>query len=90
MSRLSRARSEIVAVLQGANSPLKPSDVARLLGKNRVTVRGVMWQMAIDGQLASRYAGEYTLPGQDTTVPAVPASGIPSLWDDLPAFESCY
>lgn len=90
MSKVSRARTDVLRVMRSADGPLGPAEVAAVLGKPRQTMKVLLWKMARSGQLASRYTGEYTLPGQDTTVPAVPASGIPSLWDDLPAFEGCY
>ncbi len=58
--RTTQARAEIVRVLQDADGPLGPKDVAELLDKKTNAVKYLMWRMSKDGELNSDSKGRYT------------------------------
>jgi hypothetical protein len=71
--RISQERQDIVRVLEEAEEPMTPKEVAELLGKPPNTVKYLMWKMSKDGQLATAGKGRYSL----TTNPANPLTANP-------------
>ena len=60
--RLSKERAEVMAMFEKeGNCPLTPTQAADLLGKNKNTVKKLMWQMSRAGQLETR-GGQYWPP----------------------------
>src|SRR5215217_6668793 len=66
--RISQERQEIVRVLNEAEEPMTPTEVAELLSKSVNAVKYLMWKMSKDGQLATTGKGRYS----PTTNPANP------------------
>jgi hypothetical protein len=60
--RKSELRKDILKVLEEADEPLGPKDVAGLLGKNENTVRQRLFQMSNDGEVKVPSRGQYTSP----------------------------
>jgi len=56
---LSWQRLEVLRVLKEANRPMTPTEVAQALDKNYNSVKKLMWEMAIGGQLKSAGDGAY-------------------------------
>ena len=75
--RISQERQEIVRVLEEAEEPMSPKEVAELLGKPPNTVKYLMWKMSKDGQLATVGKGRYSL----TTNLANPLTANPDIRD---------
>jgi predicted transcriptional regulator len=48
-------------VLEEADEPMTPKEVAELLGKSANAVKYLMWRMSKDGQLATAGKGLYSL-----------------------------
>jgi hypothetical protein len=63
--RLSTARRDVVNAMTAANEPMMPVQVAKVLGKNRNTIRWHMAEMAKDGTLKAWADGKYTVIGHD-------------------------
>ena len=59
--KLSKARQEILHVVEMTDEPVTPTYVADALGKNFNAVKKTMWEMSRDGQLTSTGSGRYTL-----------------------------
>jgi len=59
--KLSKARQEILRVVELTDEPVTPTYVADALGKNFNAVKKTMWEMSRDGQLSSTGSGRYTL-----------------------------
>jgi len=66
--KISQERQEIVRVLNEAEEPMTPTEVAELLSKSVNAVKYLMWKMSKDGQLATTGKGRYS----PTTNPANP------------------
>jgi predicted transcriptional regulator len=62
--QLSQERQDILAIL-AENSPLKPHEIAKELGKNPVNIRALLTLMYKD-HLVSRDKGQYRLPDSET------------------------
>jgi hypothetical protein len=75
--RISKERQDIVRVLEEAEEPMSPKDVAELLGKPANNVKYLMWRMSKDGQLATAGKGRYS----PTTNPANPLTANPVISD---------
>src|SRR5919112_4922073 len=75
--RISKERQEIVRVLEEAEEPMTPKEVAELLGKSVNAVKYLMWKMSKDGQLATVGKGRYSL----TTNLANPLTANPYISD---------
>jgi hypothetical protein len=57
--RMSKERAEVMEMFEKeGNCPLTPTQAADLLGKNKNTVKKLMWQMSRAGQLETR-GGQY-------------------------------
>ena len=50
--RQSEERRRIIALLKRADEPMQPKDIAESLGKNRATVRRLLQEMKLAGQIA--------------------------------------
>jgi hypothetical protein len=59
--KLSKARQEILHIVEITDEPVTPTYVADALGKNFNAVKKTMWEMSRDGQLSSTGSGRYTL-----------------------------
>jgi hypothetical protein len=57
--QMRKERSDIIQVLRAAESPLKPSEIASRLDRNRGAVKALMHKMASDDQLISNGDGSY-------------------------------
>jgi hypothetical protein len=60
--RLSKARAEVVSLLEAEGKALTPAEAARLLAKERNPTKKLMWSMAKDGLLIAEEGGAYRLP----------------------------
>jgi hypothetical protein len=70
--KLSKARQEILHVVETADEPVTPTFVADALGKSFNAVKKTMWEMSRDGQLASTGSGRYTLVTSNPGNPSNP------------------
>ena len=59
--KLSKARQEILHVVETTDEPVTPTFVADALGKSFNAVKKTMWEMSRDAQLASTGSGRYTV-----------------------------
>jgi hypothetical protein len=59
--RVSQERQEIMRVLEEADEPMGPKEVAELLDKSTNAVKYLMWKMSKDGQLATVGKGRYSI-----------------------------
>lgn len=56
-ARTSGARSEILELLEDSSTPMMPNDIAKALGKNRVTVRRLLSELRKDSRVARTEQG---------------------------------
>jgi hypothetical protein len=73
--KLSKARQEILHVVEMTDEPITPTYVADALGKNFNAVKKTMWEMSRDGQLSSTGSGRYTLVTGNPGNPSNPLKG---------------
>ena len=73
--KLSKARQEILHVVEMTDEPVTPTYVADALGKNFNAVKKTMWEMSRDGQLSSTGSGRYTLVTGNPGNPGNPLKG---------------
>ena len=65
--RVSQERQDISHVLENADEPMTPKEVAELLDKAPNAVKYLMWRMSKDGQLATVGKGRYTLTDEQSS-----------------------
>jgi hypothetical protein len=73
--KLSKARQEILHIVEMTDEPVTPTYVADALGKNVNAVKKTMWEMSRDGQLSSTGSGRYTLVTSNPGNPSNPLKG---------------
>jgi hypothetical protein len=59
--RISKERSEIIDVLRKEARPMKPKEVAPLIGKKYEATKKLLWLMSKDGWLKAEMDGSYSL-----------------------------
>jgi hypothetical protein len=58
--KMSKARREVMAIVEDADGPVTPTYVADATDKSFSNIKKMMWEMSRDGQLSSDGSGKYT------------------------------
>jgi AAA domain len=59
--RMGKERAEVIAVLRRGGRPMKPSEIAPLLGKSLTAAKSLLWRMDQENQLKATGDGHYWL-----------------------------